>query len=307
MKTLQKIAVGSPLAGGILSATLVLMCALSHAARAEEPPTSSHAGGDLGEIGAKLSNPVGDLWALYTEFDLSFSDGDLNQGDAKVGAKMLFEPILPFPLYGHGEHAWKLVTRPIIPVLFSSPVPKGFDDFSSIGGLGDIQLPMLVSPPAGNWLLGLGPTWLLPTATRQEFGRGQWGVGPALVVGYKTKDWIGGVFPQYTWGLGDSGRDPNASYGSMLYWYYYNLPGGWQVGSSETVSYDNNASSGNQWNVPVNLTVTKTIKVGKVPVKLQLGVSYSPVSQDAFGQEAVVKLNIIPVIPSLVKNPIFGG
>jgi len=27
---------------------------------------------------------------------------------------------------------------------------------------------MMVSPPSGNWLLGLGPTWLFPTATRDE-------------------------------------------------------------------------------------------------------------------------------------------
>ena len=55
--------------------------------------------------------------------------------------------------------------------------------------LGDTQLPLLVSPPTGNWLLGLGPTFLLLTATRSELGQEQWGAGPTLVVGYKTKDW----------------------------------------------------------------------------------------------------------------------
>jgi hypothetical protein len=40
--------------------------------------------------------------------------------------------------------------------------------------------------------------------------------------------------------------------------------------------------------------------------RFQLGVEYSVVSQDDFGQEAQFKLNIIPVIPSLIKNPIFG-
>jgi hypothetical protein len=31
------------------------------------------------------------------------------------------------------------------------------------------------------------------------------------------------------------------------------------------------------------------------------------VRQDDFGKDWQVKLNIIPVIPALVKNPIFGG
>ena len=287
----------------ILAATLVLFGGTAYS----QESGSEH--GSLAEIGQKLSNPVSDIWAMFTEFDLNFSDGDLNTGNSKVGGQMIFQPILPFPLYGQGKDKWHLIARPTTPGIFSAPVPKGFDDFTSLGGLGDTQLPLLVSPPTGNWLLGLGPTFLLPTATRSELGQEQWGAGPALVVGYKTKDWTGGVFPQYTWGIGGwNGKDkPDASYLSMLYFYFYNLPDAWQIGSNPTITYDARATSGNRWNVPVGLTVAKTTKIGKVPVKLQLGMEYSVVSQDAFGQRAQIKLNIIPIIPSLVQHPIFGG
>src|SRR6266446_1707102 len=265
--------------------------------------------GSLAQIGQKLSDPTSDVWALFTEFDLSFSGGDLKTGSSEVGGRMLFQPILPFPLYGQGPNEWKLITRPSIPVLFSQPVPKGVDDFTHLGGLGDIQLPMLVSPPTGNWLLGLGPTWLLPTATHNEFGRQQWGVGPTLVAGYKTKDWTAFVFPQYTWGIGGwNGRNkPDTSNLSMIYTFAYNLPDAWQIGFNPTITYDARATSGNRWNVPVGLFVAKTTKIGKLPVKVLLGIDYSVVSQDAFGQRAQIKLTIIPVIHSLVKNPIFGG
>jgi len=302
----------------ILVATLVLCAGRAHG---QETTAQSAAGGasgqasvqsgqgNLAEIGAKLSNPVSDVWALFTEFDLYFSDGDLNKGSSEIGGRMIFQPILPFPLYGRGEDQWKLITRPTIPVLFSQPVPKGFDDFTHLGGLGDTQLPMMASPSTGNWLLALGPTWLIPTATREEFGQQQWGVGPSAVIGYRTKKWLAGVFPQYTFGIGGwNGKDtPDANYLSMLYFFVYNLPNAWQIGCNPTISYDHNASSGNQLNVPVGLFVAKTVKIGKVPVKLQLGVAYSVVSQDDFGQRAQVKLNIIPVIPSLVKNPLLGG
>ena len=275
--------------------------------RAEEEQKQSGQG-SLAEVGAKLSNPVSDVWALFTEFDLYFSDGDINRGDAKAGGRMIFQPILPFPLYGEGKDAWKLITRPIVPVLFSQPVPKGFDDFNNLAGLGDIQMPIMASPPSGNWLLALGPTWLFPTATQEEFGQQQWGVGPAAVIGYHTKDWTAGIFPQYTWGIGGwNGEDtPDASYLNLLYFFNYNLANAWQIGFNPTISYDNNASSGNKWNVPIGLMVAKTTKIGRMPVKFQLAVEYSVVSQDDFGQKAQIRLNIIPVIPSLVKNPLLG-
>src|SRR5258705_10718229 len=86
---------------------------------------------DVAEIGAKLSNPVSNVWALFTEFDLNFSDGDVNTGDPLVGGAMLFQPVLPFPLYGRGDDDWKLITRPVVPTVFATPIPRGFNDLST--------------------------------------------------------------------------------------------------------------------------------------------------------------------------------
>ncbi len=300
-----------------LMVTLVQCAAVLYAQVADAKPAAGGGNGraavesrhvSLSEIGAKLSNPVSDIWALFTEFDVYFSDGDLNKDSSKSGGRMIFQPILPFPLYGRGENEWRLITRPTIPVLFSQPVPKGFDEFENLHGVGDTQLPMLISPPSANWLLGVGPTWLLPSATRKEFGQQQWGVGPAAIVGYHTKKWIGGILPQYTCGIGGwNDKDtPVASYLSLLYFFVYNLPDAWQIGFNPTISYDHNASFANKWNIPVGLFVAKTVRIGKAPVKFQLGIEYSVVSQDEFGQRGQVKLNIIPVIPSLVQKPLLG-
>lgn len=265
--------------------------------------------GSLAEIGQKLSNPVSDTWALFTEYDLFFADGDLNTGSSKAGGRMVFQPVLPLPLYGQGEDKWQLVVRPTVPLIFSQPVPKGFDNFEHLGGLGDTYLPLPVSLPTGHWLLALGPTFLLPTATREEFGLQQWGAGPALILGYKNKDLVAGVFPQYFRRIGGwNGPDtPDVNRLSLLYFAFYNLPNAWQIGFNPTINYDETATSGNKWNVPVGLTVAKTIRIGKTPVKFQLGIEYSVVNEDAFGQRAQIKLNIIPVIHSLVEHPIFGG
>lgn len=40
---------------------------------------------------------------------------------------MIFQPFMPIPLYGEGKDEWKLITRPTLPILFSQPLPAGFD------------------------------------------------------------------------------------------------------------------------------------------------------------------------------------
>ncbi len=291
------------------AASLLAFVSVAPVAGGQEPTAASQS--DLAETGRKLSNPLSDVWALFSRFDLNFSDGDVNLGDEKIGSKMLFQPVLPFPLYGQGAKKWNLITRPTIPILFSAPVPTGFNTFDHKGGLGDIQLPFVISPPTGNLLLGGGPAFLFPTATDDAFGRDQWGLGPALVVGYLTPKVTFVVFGQYYLGIGSEGdREPgvrDAQYLNLLYLMFVNLPNAWQFGFNPTITYDARASSGNKWNVPVGLMVSKTTLVGKLPVKFNFGVEYSVVSQNAYGERAKVVLEVIPVIPALIRGSILGG
>jgi len=296
------------------AAVLACLSMLAGSSFAEGGPTTGAAGkhGSLADVGAKLSDPTSNVWALFTEFDLSFSDGNVNNGDPKVGGDMNFQPVLPIPLYGEGKDQWKIIARPSIPVIFSNPVPrKVFNSFNHIGGLGDSIMPLPVVPPMGkNWMLGLGPTFLFPTATNDALGREQFGIGPSGILGYKTKQFTVGVFPQYFFKVGsidNQAGKPDASFGNFLYFAYWNLPDAWQVGMNPVITYDDKATKGNKWNVPLGLLVSKTAAVGKRPVKFQLGFEYSVVSQDDFGKRFMIKLNIIPVIQALVKNPIFGG
>jgi hypothetical protein len=267
--------------------------------------------GSLAEVGAKLANPLSNVWALFTQFGFTSADGDANLGDEQFSGNVLFQPIMPIPLFGKGKDAWKIIMRPTVPFLMGGPVPAGFDDFGHKTGLGDTLLPLPIAWPAGNnWLLALGPTFTLPTSTVTAFGRQQWAAGPTGVIGYKTKNLLAVVFPQYFFGIGsrgDQGKKPDASYMEMLYSIVYNLPDAWQVGMNPTINYDNKAEKRNRWNVPVGMMAAKTTKIWNRPVKFQFGVEYSVVSQDAFGQRVLIKLNIIPVIQSLIKDPLLGG
>jgi hypothetical protein len=280
------------------------------AASTPDPAATATGHGSLAEVGAKLSNPVSDVWALFTQFGLNVSDGDLNTGDPEVSSSILFQPVLPIPLFGKDDEAWKLLMRPTVPVLIQSPAPTGFNTFDRDTALGDINIPFLVSPPTGDWLLGLGPNFEFPTATIDAIGREQFSAGPAGLFGWKNKELTVGFLAQYFFKIGSIGNQankPDASHMSLVYFFYYNLPNAWQVGFNPTINYDNKATRGNRWNVPVGLTVAKTTSVGKMPVKFQFGIEYSVASQDDFGQRLLFKFNVIPVIKSLVSSPVFGG
>jgi hypothetical protein len=276
--------------------------------------------GSLGNIGAKLSDPTADIWALQFNFQGPvFYDGDLNNGNPEIGGNVIFQPVLPFPLYGTGENAWKMITRPIIPIIFSQPIPTcfttGCNEFKHVGGLGDIEIPLLINLPtsiAGHWILGAGPVFEFPTSTNDALGAQQFSVGPAVVAGYKTKLFTAVLFPNYFFGFADrSDRDkattPTTSKLSLLYAFTWELGHAWQIGLNPTISYNHKASSGNKWDVPVGLFGAKTMKIGRLPVKIQFGVEYSVVSPDDFGKRANFRFVVTPVIPGLVKSPIFGG
>ena len=271
--------------------------------------------GSLADVGKKLADPTANIWALQLNFQTPvLYDGDLNTGGPKAGGNAIFQPVLPFPLYGEGDDQWKMISRPVVPIIFGQPIPEGFNEFKTIGGLGDIEIPLLLNPShriLGNWIFAAGPVFEFPTSTNDALGAQQYSVGPAVALGYKAKAFTAVVFPNYFFGVGDRGdrksSTPTTSKLSLLYAFYYNLPNAWQIGFNPTITYNDTATSGNKWNVPVGLLAAKTIKIGRTPTKIELAMEYSVVSEDTFGKRANFRIVVTPVIPGLVKKAIFGG
>jgi len=45
--------------------------------------------------------------------------------------------------------------------------------------------------------------------------------------------------------------------------------------------------------------------LGKLPVKVQLAGQYMPIRPDNVGQEWNIQLQLTPIIPTLIKEPLF--
>jgi hypothetical protein len=300
---------------------------LAHDADPPMDPPSHHTGdagpqhpehGSLGNIGAKIANPVSDMWSIQFNFQgPTFNDGDVNSGDPKLGGNLIFQPVMPIPLYGSGKDTWRLIWRPIMPIVFAQPIPTGINDFDTKGGLGDWNWEMFLTPPPSftrlpeNLILGVGTTTVFPTSTSDALGNQQFAMGPALVVGWKNPMLTFATVWSYNFHIGNrsdrkSGTKDTSS-GSLLYALIFNLPNAWQVGMNPTVTYNDKALKGDRWNVPVGLFAAKTIQIGKTPINVRAGLEYSVVSPDTFGKRFGFRFQITPVIPSLVKKSIFGG
>jgi hypothetical protein len=248
------------------------------------------------ELNRKLTNPVSDIWSISNQFN----NFELNNGHWNNNWN--FQPVMPVSL----TKDWNLITRPVMPFYNIVPHETAPNQFERAAGLGDLTLLELLSPAhSGNWVLGAGPTAIFPTATSHFTGQGKWQLGPSVVVGYLTKEFFIGVFPQQWWSIGGEHGRPDTNQMNLQPIATVFFGGGWSFGYSGNILADWNAPSPDIWTVPIGLGLGKVVKFGRLPVKIQLAVQYMPVHPRISGQEWNVQVQITPVIPKLVKGVLF--
>jgi hypothetical protein len=103
---------------------------------------------------------------------------DENIGPADEGSqwRINIQPVIPFFMGGN----WNLITSTIVPVVDQNDIPASGQGET---GLGDIVASQFFSPKDGTsrgWIWGVGPVWLLPTATEDALGSEKFGLGPPV-------------------------------------------------------------------------------------------------------------------------------
>jgi hypothetical protein len=293
---------------GALCLTLVL--GVTYLWAADAPVTTAPSGGEpeasLTEINKKLTNPVSDLWSIAFQQNNYMLDMGAGQPD-HWNSNLNFQPVLPVALTSN----WNLITRPVMTLFNSVPHPDPHNpaDIERTTGFGDTVLMELVSASpklVGNWLLGLGPTFIFPTASSDYTGQGKWQVGPAAMVGYLSKKWIlGGLLQNWT-SFGGSGNQ-NVNQMNLQPFAAYFLPDGWSIGYSGNILANWKADkAGDVWTVPLGLSVSKVLKLGKLPVRLGLAGQYMVHHPDTSSQKWNIQFMVVPVIPKLIKGNLFG-
>jgi len=227
------------------------------------------------ELAKKLANPVASLISVPIQNNWDFGIGSANA--MRYTANI--QPVIPFSL---GED-WNLITRTIVPVIYAESPVKGGSDHS---GLGDVVQSFFFSPkaPVSGWIVAAGPVMLYPTATDQALGFGKWGAGPTALVLQQNQGWTYGVLANHLWSYANAGRysassADDASDGSgaqvnatfIQPFVSYTTKTFTTFGLNTESTYDWPHS---QWTVPLNVSVSQLLKLGKQPLQLSLGAKY---------------------------------
>ena len=259
------------------------------------PASPSAEGQSASELNRQLSNPVTSLWSLQFQFN------NYRLANDHWNNQLQFQPVLPVSL----TKDLNLVTRPVLPLYNIVPHETASGQFETSAGLGDMILLTLLSPAnVGPWILGAGPTFIFPTATSTFTGQGKWQAGPSVVAGYLTHRFIVGLFPQQWFSIGGDSDRPATSQLNLQPFAAVFFGDGWNVGYSGNILANWKAPAGDVWTVPVGVEIGKVVKLGRLPVKFNLGLPYMPVHPRG-GQQWNIMFEVTAVIPKLIKGAFF--
>jgi hypothetical protein len=202
-------------------------------------------------LAAAAQNPVAAMYSLPFQDNTYFGAGP---GHDKTANVLNIQPVLQFTV---GQ--WNIISRTIAPLIYVPSVNTGFgaaslgDDTTAAAGprnspetfgLGDINQTFYFSPAVSSpFIWGVGPSINLPTATSAVIGSGKLSVGPAAVGLVMPKPWVIGALARQLFSIaGPNGRtDVNQTL--LQPFVNYNLPDGWYLTSSPTITANWSAAS----------------------------------------------------------------
>lgn len=236
------------------------------------------------ELAKKLANPVAALISVPIQNNFDFNVGP-NEG-FRYNANI--QPVVPISI---GEN-WNLISRTILPVISLTDVTApGNNEF----GIGDIVQSVFFSPKkANNGLVwGVGPIFILPTATDDAFASKKFGIGPNALALKLIGQWTVGALVNHTWSVAgdDDYQDISATFFQPFMTYATKTGSSFTLASENTQSWNNDVFGGF-----VGFYYAKVTKFGNQPIQLGGGprVFYG---NNTFNPDWGVRVNVILLFP----------
>ncbi|ARN72697.1 hypothetical protein [Oceanicoccus sagamiensis] len=282
---------------------LPLLVFSTHSLIAEEPMS-------LAKAAQKTNNPVSDAWLLIVQNDYTVIEGDATGGSSKMQERLSFQPVLPVPIFD-GE--WNLVNR-VVAQAFSAPRDEDINSDDPFGdrtnGLGDTIVFSLAAPNRDDgFIWGVGPTFILPTATEDVLGQEKWSAGPAALAvrlgnssgGFNLESFNIGVLAQHWWDV--EGDDDRADVNQSDIQYFIN----WKqdavnlIGMTPNIQIDWEKSGSDRFSVPIGIGKIGFMRWGNTPVRWGIELQHYVMQPDPVGAEWNLKFFLAPVAANPFK------
>ena len=194
---------------------------------------ASKSGGSAQELADKLANPVASLISVPLQNNLNYGIGPYNGSKYTIN----IQPVIPFKL----SENLNLITRYILPVVDQRDITgENTHQF----GLSDATITAFFAPKTKGIILGLGPAFLVPTATNDFLGTKKFGVGPSALVMHQGKGLSVGFIANQIWSVaGDEDRaDVNQFYTQIFISHSYKSGASLGLSSEITQNWEGNTT-----------------------------------------------------------------
>lgn len=233
------------------------------------------------DLAKTAQNPLATIVTFPFQFNFNNGVGPFKRRQTTLN----IQPVIPFPA---GE--WTIIARTIIPYI---SIPVG--ETEAITGFGDWSVSIFASPlPTGDLSWGVGPVFLLPTATTEALGQEVLSLGPTAVLFWGPGSWTLGFVVNNVWSVtGASGRESVNQL--FAQWFVnYNFGGGWALGTAPIVLCDWKADSGDQCVFPLGGQLSKVLRFGTMPVNVLAGYYYNVEHpEDGATNQVRVQVNLL--------------
>lgn len=185
------------------------------------------------ELADKLANPVASLISVPLQNNLNYGIGPHNGTKYTIN----IQPVIPFKL----NENLNLITRYILPVVDQVNI-TGLNNHEF--GLSDATVTAFFAPKTKGIIYGVGPAFLVPTATDKLLGTEKFGIGPSVLVMHQGKGLSVGFLANQIWSVaGNTDRsDFNQFYTQIFLSHSYKSGANWGANIEITQNWEVNTT-----------------------------------------------------------------
>ena len=230
------------------------------------------------EIAKELANPTANLISVPFQSNLDVGVG-VNNGSKLVTN---IQPVIPFTL----SPKWTLITRLVLPVISQFDIAG---NSSQQFGLGDVAISGFFSPANSKIIWGIGPAFILPTATDARLGGKKWAAGPTVVVAKQAGPWTLGALANHVFSFAGNKNRSDISATFFNPFLSYN----WKSGAGVTLPVEYTHEWKSNLDVLVITPVLTTVtKFGNQTTSFSIGprLHLAPSTHPAYGLRAGITL-----------------